>query len=96
MDRNDDFLRDRHMERTGLTWKVFMNKKLICDGFKTRQQAHDFIKDEIKPMMQNEQSIINIDKMNKYNTIIAIIDDNQTVRIVIGLPNMSLPDFNGI
>lgn len=92
----DEYLRDRHMEHNGLTWKVYINKQLICDGFKTRQQAHDFIDTEIKPFIEQENSKKNIEKMNEFNTIICQIDDGKFLKLGLGEPNYSLPDFDGI
>lgn len=91
----EDYLRDRFIERPGLTWKVHVDKQLICDGFKTRQQAHDFIDTEIKPFMQNKNSKRNIERMNEFNTIICEIDDKSFVKIKLGEPDYSLSDFNG-
>lgn len=95
---DNDYLRDRHMERHRLTWKVYINKKLVCDGFKTRQQAHDFIDTEIKPLMQKEESIKEIEKMNEYNLILGIVNDyegKQVIRLGLGKPDNSLPDYEG-
>lgn len=96
---SDEYLRDRYTEYAGLTWKVFINKQMICDGFKTRQQAHDFINTEIKPLMEKEESIKKIETMNEYNTICCTVDDyagKQFIKIGLGVPNKKLPDFDGI
>lgn len=95
---DNDLFRDRHMERPGLAWFVSVNKQIICDGLKTRQQAHDFINTEIRPLMEKEESRSAIDIMNEFNTILCIVDDydgKQSIGIGLHRPDTGLPDYDG-
>lgn len=92
-------LRDRYRKSHGVTWKVLINQKLICDGFENRDQAHSFIDKEIKPLMEKPESIKKIEKMNEYNLISCVVvdyDGRQWIRIARGIPNKNLPDFDGM